>query len=118
MLSRQPHTKASIELQRRLIHALLTFHEESELSSERLLQATRAIVGLTIVLERFRGSRPETQATPASAGGLVAETDRSQSPSSHESRATTAEPSPHAPLGSQHEDKPGGQRYLNEKEWA
>ena len=44
------HTKASIELQRRLIHALLTFHEESELSSNRLLQATWAIVGLTIVL--------------------------------------------------------------------
>jgi hypothetical protein len=42
--------KAEIELQRRLIHALFTFHEESELSSRRLLQATRAIVGLTVVL--------------------------------------------------------------------
>jgi hypothetical protein len=42
--------KASIELQRRLIHALLTFHEESERSSERLLRATWAIVALTVVL--------------------------------------------------------------------
>jgi hypothetical protein len=42
--------KASIELQRRLIHALFTFHEESEFSSKRLLQATGAIIGLTVVL--------------------------------------------------------------------
>jgi hypothetical protein len=73
----EAHKKASAELQRRLIHALYTFHEESAESSRRLLNATEAIVAPTVVLAILTGvDRPRDRRLRSCSERRDAPTDR------------------------------------------